>query len=200
MALRGDLPPGVRARQHRACRTPPTSSRSCARAASPRSASRPSRRVIPSPTSRRRARSRTSSARRPPARRARSRSSCSTTPLYLRFVDRAAAAGVEIPIIPGILPITELPVVRSFAERVGASVPRVARSALRGPRRRPAGARARLGEPRRRAVRGPRDARRAPRALLHAKPRQPHPCGVPAASGRSGAAGVARRPGGRRRG
>lgn len=43
--------------------------------------------------------------------------------VYLRFADRAAAAGVQIPIIPGILPITELPVVRSFAERVGASVP-----------------------------------------------------------------------------
>ena len=28
--------------------------------------------------------------------------------VYLRFVDRAEAAGVEIPIIPGILPITEL--------------------------------------------------------------------------------------------
>jgi methylenetetrahydrofolate reductase (NADH) len=44
--------------------------------------------------------------------------------LYLRFADRAEAAGVTIPIIPGLLPITELPVVRSFAERVGASVPR----------------------------------------------------------------------------
>jgi methylenetetrahydrofolate reductase (NADPH) len=43
--------------------------------------------------------------------------------LYLRFADRAAAAGVGIPVIPGILPITELPVVRSFAERVGATVP-----------------------------------------------------------------------------
>ena len=44
--------------------------------------------------------------------------------LYLRFADRAAAAGVGLPIVPGILPITELPVVRGFAERVGASVPR----------------------------------------------------------------------------
>jgi methylenetetrahydrofolate reductase (NADPH) len=44
--------------------------------------------------------------------------------VYLRFADRAAAAGVGLPIIPGILPITELAVVRGFAERVGASVPR----------------------------------------------------------------------------
>jgi methylenetetrahydrofolate reductase (NADPH) len=43
--------------------------------------------------------------------------------LYLRFLDRAAAAGIEIPIVPGLLPITDLTVVRSFAERVGASVP-----------------------------------------------------------------------------
>jgi methylenetetrahydrofolate reductase (NADPH) len=43
--------------------------------------------------------------------------------LYLGFADRAAAAGVGIPVIPGILPITELPVVRGFAERVGATVP-----------------------------------------------------------------------------
>jgi methylenetetrahydrofolate reductase (NADPH) len=43
--------------------------------------------------------------------------------LYLRFVDQAMAAGVEIPIIPGLLPITELGLVRGFAERVGASVP-----------------------------------------------------------------------------
>jgi methylenetetrahydrofolate reductase (NADPH) len=43
--------------------------------------------------------------------------------LYLRYVDRASAAGIEIPIVPGILPITDLAVVRSFAGRVGASVP-----------------------------------------------------------------------------
>jgi methylenetetrahydrofolate reductase (NADPH) len=43
--------------------------------------------------------------------------------VYLRFVDRAQAAGIEIPIVPGILPITDLAVVRGFAARVGASVP-----------------------------------------------------------------------------
>ena len=43
--------------------------------------------------------------------------------LYLRYLDSATAAGIAMPIIPGILPITELPVVRSFAARVGASVP-----------------------------------------------------------------------------
>jgi len=43
--------------------------------------------------------------------------------VYLRFVDRAEAAGIEIPIVPGILPITDLAVVRGFAVRVGASVP-----------------------------------------------------------------------------
>jgi methylenetetrahydrofolate reductase (NADPH) len=43
--------------------------------------------------------------------------------LYLRFVDRARAAGVTMPIVPGLLPITDVKVVRSFAERVGATVP-----------------------------------------------------------------------------
>jgi methylenetetrahydrofolate reductase (NADPH) len=43
--------------------------------------------------------------------------------LYLRFVDLAVAAGVDIPIVPGLLPITDLALVRGFAERVGASVP-----------------------------------------------------------------------------
>lgn len=43
--------------------------------------------------------------------------------LYLHYVELAVAAGVEIPIVPGLLPITDLNVVRSFADRVGASVP-----------------------------------------------------------------------------
>jgi methylenetetrahydrofolate reductase (NADPH) len=43
--------------------------------------------------------------------------------LYLRYVDQAVAAGVTIPIVPGLLPITDLALVRGFAARVGASVP-----------------------------------------------------------------------------
>ena len=42
---------------------------------------------------------------------------------YLRFRDRCAGAGIESPIVPGILPITRFPQLQRFAERCGASVP-----------------------------------------------------------------------------
>ena len=43
--------------------------------------------------------------------------------IFLRFRDRAAAAGIDVPIVPGILPITRFPQLTRFAERCGASVP-----------------------------------------------------------------------------
>jgi methylenetetrahydrofolate reductase (NADPH) len=43
--------------------------------------------------------------------------------VFLRFRDRAAADGIDAPIVPGILPITRFPQLRKFAERCGASVP-----------------------------------------------------------------------------
>lgn len=42
---------------------------------------------------------------------------------YLRFRDRCAAAGIDVPIVPGILPITRFPQLLRFAARCGASVP-----------------------------------------------------------------------------
>lgn len=42
---------------------------------------------------------------------------------FLRFRDRAAAAGVEAPIVPGILPVTNFEQVVNFSQRCGASVP-----------------------------------------------------------------------------
>lgn len=42
---------------------------------------------------------------------------------YLRFRDRAVAAGITIPIIPGILPVTNYRRVRGFAEACGATIP-----------------------------------------------------------------------------
>lgn len=45
------------------------------------------------------------------------------TDLYLRFRDRCAAAGIETPIVPGILPITRFPQLQRFAETCGATVP-----------------------------------------------------------------------------
>lgn len=43
--------------------------------------------------------------------------------LFLRFRDRCAAAGIESPLVPGILPITRFPQLTRFAESCGASVP-----------------------------------------------------------------------------
>ncbi len=43
--------------------------------------------------------------------------------VFLRFRDRAGAAGIDSHIVPGILPITRFPQLQRFAERCGASVP-----------------------------------------------------------------------------
>ena len=43
--------------------------------------------------------------------------------LYFRFLDRVHARGIEIAIVPGILPVQNFKQAKSFAERAGASVP-----------------------------------------------------------------------------
>lgn len=43
--------------------------------------------------------------------------------VFLRFHDRARAAGITAPIVPGIMPITHFAKVTGFAERCGADVP-----------------------------------------------------------------------------
>jgi methylenetetrahydrofolate reductase (NADPH) len=45
------------------------------------------------------------------------------TDLFLRYRDRCAAAGIHVPLVPGILPITRFPQLVRFAARCGASVP-----------------------------------------------------------------------------
>ncbi len=45
------------------------------------------------------------------------------TELYLRFRDRAAAAGITVPMTPGILPVTNFAKVIEFSARCGATVP-----------------------------------------------------------------------------
>ena len=44
--------------------------------------------------------------------------------VYLRFVDKCRAAGVTVPIVPGILPVTNYTRVVQFAQSCGASIPR----------------------------------------------------------------------------
>jgi methylenetetrahydrofolate reductase (NADPH) len=43
--------------------------------------------------------------------------------VYLRFLDRARAAGIDLPIVPGILPVTNFAQVVKFSAACGASVP-----------------------------------------------------------------------------
>jgi methylenetetrahydrofolate reductase (NADPH) len=43
--------------------------------------------------------------------------------LFLRFRDRCDRAGIDVPIVPGILPITRFPQVLKFAARCGATIP-----------------------------------------------------------------------------
>ncbi|MGE4481037.1 methylenetetrahydrofolate reductase [NAD(P)H] [Acidocella sp.] len=43
--------------------------------------------------------------------------------IFLRFLDRALAAGIKAPIVPGILPVTNFTQARKFAEACGTSVP-----------------------------------------------------------------------------
>lgn len=43
--------------------------------------------------------------------------------VFLNFRDRCAAAGIDTPIVPGILPITRFPQLESFAAACGATVP-----------------------------------------------------------------------------
>ena len=43
--------------------------------------------------------------------------------LYLRYLDRVRASGIDIPIVPGILPVQNFKQTKNFAARTGASVP-----------------------------------------------------------------------------
>jgi methylenetetrahydrofolate reductase (NADPH) len=44
--------------------------------------------------------------------------------LYFRYLDRVRARGIDIPIVPGILPVQNFKQTKGFAARCGASVPR----------------------------------------------------------------------------
>jgi methylenetetrahydrofolate reductase (NADPH) len=43
--------------------------------------------------------------------------------LYFRYLDRVRAAGIDIPVVPGILPVQNFKTTQTFAARCGASVP-----------------------------------------------------------------------------
>jgi methylenetetrahydrofolate reductase (NADPH) len=44
--------------------------------------------------------------------------------MYLRFVDRARKAGITVPIVPGIMPVTNFTQMSKFAAQAGTTVPR----------------------------------------------------------------------------
>ena len=54
------------------------------------------------------------------------------TDAYFRFVDDAYALGIDIPIIPGIMPITNFSQLARFSDACGAEIPRWIRARLQG--------------------------------------------------------------------
>jgi methylenetetrahydrofolate reductase (NADPH) len=50
---------------------------------------------------------------------------------YFDFVSRARAAGVTLPIIPGIMPVTNVGQIRRFTSKIGATIPEALLNALR---------------------------------------------------------------------
>jgi methylenetetrahydrofolate reductase (NADPH) len=51
---------------------------------------------------------------------------------YFHFVDAAAAQGVDVPIIPGIMPIAQFAQLERFSDLCGAEIPRWMRLKLEG--------------------------------------------------------------------
>jgi methylenetetrahydrofolate reductase (NADPH) len=52
------------------------------------------------------------------------------TALYVRFVEEARAVGIEVPIIPGIMPVTNLGQLATMTKLCGATIPPALREAL----------------------------------------------------------------------
>jgi methylenetetrahydrofolate reductase (NADPH) len=45
------------------------------------------------------------------------------TDTYFRFMEKVLAAGIDVPVVPGIMPVTNFKMAKSFSERCGTSVP-----------------------------------------------------------------------------
>ena len=105
--------------------------------------------------------------------------------LYFRFVEEAQASGIDVPIIPGIMPITDVKQIKTITGMCGATIPERLLEQLELRARRSRGgapARGLLRDP---AVRRAAGARRTRHPLLHAQPlaRDPRdPLGAEAAA------------------
>lgn len=52
--------------------------------------------------------------------------------VYFRFMDKVLAAGIDVPIVPGIMPVTNFKMAKNFSERCGTTVPRWLESLFSG--------------------------------------------------------------------
>ncbi len=105
--------------------------------------------------------------------------------VYFDFVAAARAAGIEVPILAGVIPVASFAQTKRICDLCDASIPPRLEAGLRRGRRRRAGrvrARHRL---RRAAVLGAADRRRAGHPLLRAQPRAGDPRGARRAAGRA---------------
>ena len=91
--------------------------------------------------------------------------------LYFRYLDRVRARGIDIPIVPGIMPIVGYERLARFSAIAGVEIPRWLRLRLDGLADQPdARLRRRCGQP---ALRAAARGRGARAALLHHEPRRP---------------------------
>ncbi len=93
--------------------------------------------------------------------------------LYFRYLDKVRARGIDIPIVPGILPVQNFKATTGFAARCGASVPTWLAERFHGPRPRSGDAQADRGRGRRRAGARSGRSRRHQFPFLHHEPRRP---------------------------
>ena len=89
---------------------------------------------------------------------------------YFRFVERARAAGISVPVLPGVMPLTSVDQIERFTAMCGASIPPPLQAALEV-RRADADASLQFGVAYASLqCRRPAPARRARHPLLHAEP------------------------------
>ena len=101
--------------------------------------------------------------------------------LYFRYLDRVRARGIDIPIVPGIMPMHNFKQARNFVTRAGTTRAGLARGKIRGPRRRRRDPQAGGGDRCRRPGAETRQARRRHLSFLHHEPRRPRVRDLPSA-------------------